>query len=74
MECGVRTTRHHDAFCLFDDKGNDCTSVKTAAPRDQVAEYEAAVGKAGLRVGFYYSPLDRRIPGFSIFSRPGAAC
>ena len=46
-----------------DDKGNDFTSVWTAAHRDLVAEYAAAVRKAGLRVGFYYSPLDWRFPG-----------
>ncbi len=64
MKYMVLTTRHHDGFCLFDDKGNDFTSVKTAAHRDLVAEYAAAVRKAGLRVGFYYSPLDWRFPGF----------
>jgi alpha-L-fucosidase len=62
MKYMVLTTRHHDGFCLFDDKGNDFTSVKTAAHRDFVAEYVAAVRKAGLRVGFYYSPLDWRFP------------
>ncbi len=64
MKYMVLTTRHHDGFCLFDDKGNDFTSAKTAAHRDFVAEYAAAVRKAGLRVGFYYSPLDWRFPGF----------
>jgi alpha-L-fucosidase len=64
MKYMVLTTRHHDGFCLFDDKGNDFTSVKTAAHRDFVAEYAEAVRKAGLRVGFYYSPLDWRFPGF----------
>jgi len=64
MKYMVLTTRHHDGFCLFDDKGNDFTSVKTAAQRDLVGEYAAAVRMAGLRVGFYYSPLDWRFPGF----------
>ena len=64
MKYMVLTTRHHDGFCLFDDKGNGFTSVKTAARRDLVAEYAAAVRQAGLRVGFYYSPLDWRFPGF----------
>jgi alpha-L-fucosidase len=49
---------------MFDDPGNPFTSVNTAAHRDFVAEYVAAVRKAGLRVGLYYSPLDWRFPGF----------
>ena len=64
MKYMVLTTRHHDGFCLFDDPGNSFTSVQTAAHRDFVAEYVKAVRQAGLRVGFYYSPLDWRHPGF----------
>jgi alpha-L-fucosidase len=64
MKYVVLTTRHHDGFCLFDDPGNRFTSVQTAARRDFVAEYVQAVRRAGLRVGFYYSPLDWRYPGF----------
>jgi len=60
----VLTTRHHDGFCLFDSKVSDFTSVKTAAKRDFVAEYAEAVRKAGLKVGFYYSLLDWRFPGY----------
>jgi alpha-L-fucosidase len=64
MKYMVLTARHHDGFCLFDDKGNNFTSVKTAAQRDLVAEYVSAVRNAGLHVGLYYSPLDWRFPGF----------
>jgi alpha-L-fucosidase len=64
MKYTVLTTRHHDGFCLFDSKTSDFTSVKTAAQRDFVADYVKAVRKAGLHVGFYYSPLDWRFPGF----------
>lgn len=64
MKYMVLTARHHDGFCLFDDKGNDFTSVKTAAHRDLVGEYVSAVRKAGLRAGLYYSPLDWRFPGY----------
>jgi alpha-L-fucosidase len=64
MKYVVLTSRHHDGFCLFDDGENPFTSVKSAAHRDIVAEYVKAVGKAGLRVGLYYSPLDWRFPGF----------
>ncbi|MGB2938451.1 MAG: alpha-L-fucosidase [Phycisphaerae bacterium] len=60
----VLTTRHHDGFCLFDSQVSDFTSAKTAAGRDFVAEYVKACRKAGLRVGFYYSLLDWRFPGY----------
>lgn len=64
MQYMVLTARHHDGFCLFEDKGNDFTTVETAARRDVVKEYVAAARKAGLRVGLYYSPLDWRFPGY----------
>jgi len=62
----VLTTRHHDGFCLFDSKKSmgNFTSVQTAAKRDFVAEYVKACRKAGLKVGFYYSWLDWRFPGY----------
>jgi alpha-L-fucosidase len=60
----VITTRHHDGFCLFDSKVSDFTAPKTAAGRDFVAEYVKAARKAGLRIGFYYSLLDWRFPGY----------
>lgn len=74
MKYVVLTTRHHDGFCLFDSDASDFTSVKTAAGRDFVAEYVAAARKAGLKVGFYYSWLDWRFPGyFDMKARPESA-
>jgi alpha-L-fucosidase len=64
MKYIVLTSRHHDGFCLFNDPTNNFTSMKTSAHRDFVAQYVAAVRKAGLHVGLYYSPLDWRFPGF----------
>jgi alpha-L-fucosidase len=64
MKYMVLTARHHDGFCMFDDTGNNFTTVNSAAHRDVVREYVAAVRQAGLRVGLYYSPLDWRFPGF----------
>ena len=60
----VLTTRHHDGFCLFDSAVSDFTSVKCTAKRDFVAEYVEAFRRAGLKVGFYYSLLDWRFPGY----------
>ncbi len=64
MKYVVLTTRHHEGFCLFDSKVSDFTSVKTASKRDFAAEYVKAARKAGLKVGFYYSLLDWRFPGY----------
>ncbi len=64
MKYMVLTTRHHDGFALFDDPGNDFTSVATAAHRDFVADYVKAARDGGMLVGLYYSPLDWRYPGF----------
>ena len=64
MKYVVLTSHHHDGFALFDDPQSSFTSVKSAAHQDIVAAYVAAVRKAGLRVGLYYSPLDWRYPGF----------
>jgi len=64
MKYMVMTTRHHDGFCLFDSQVSDFTSVKTAAKRDFVADFVNAARKAGMKVGFYYSLLDWRFPGY----------
>ncbi|HIE43432.1 MAG TPA: alpha-L-fucosidase [Candidatus Omnitrophica bacterium] len=64
MKYMVLTTRHHDGFCLFDSKVSNFTSVKTRAKRDFVAEYVKACRKRGMRIGFYYSLLDWRFPGY----------
>ena len=64
MKYMVLTSRHHDGFALFNDPGNNFTTVSTAAHRDVVKEFVAAVRQAGLHVGLYYSPLDWRFPGF----------
>ena len=64
MKYTVLTARHHDGFALFDDPGSNFTAMRSAAHHDFVGDYVAAVRKAGLRVGLYYSPLDWRYPGF----------
>lgn len=64
MKYVVLTTRHHEGFCLYDSQVSDFTSVKTAARKDFVADYVKAARKAGLKVGFYYSLLDWRFPGY----------
>ena len=64
MKYMVLTTRHHDGFCLFDSKTSDFKATNSAAEKDFVREYVEACREAGLKVGFYYSPLDWRFPGY----------
>lgn len=58
------TTRHHDGYCLWDSKYTNYTSMKQAPGRDFVREYVDAMHEAGLKVGFYYSWCDFRIPAY----------
>jgi len=64
MKYIVLTTRHHDGFSLFDSAVSDFTAPKTAAGRDLIAEYVSACRKARMKIGFYYSLLDWRFPGY----------
>jgi len=64
MKYMVLTTRHHDGFCLWDSDTTDYTAPKTRAGRDLVGEYVKACRKAGMRIGFYYSLLDWRMPAY----------
>ncbi len=60
----VLTTRHHEGFSLFDSKYSDFTSAQRGCKRDIVREYVDAARAEGLKVGFYYSLLDWRYPGY----------
>ncbi len=64
MKYMVLTTRHHDGFSLFDSRASSFNAVNSAARRDLVAEYVEACRGEGLKVGFYYSPMDWRYPGY----------
>lgn len=63
----VLTTRHHDGFALWDSKVNPFNAAKIGPRRDLVAPFAEAVRKAGLRLGFYYSPASWAHPDY-----PGA--
>lgn len=62
----VMTTRHHDGFSLFASQASyrHFDAPHSAARRDLVAPWVKAVRRRGLRVGFYYSPLDWRFPAY----------
>jgi len=62
----VMTMRHHDGFSLFASPASygHFDAPHSAARRDLVAPWVRAVRRHGLRVGFYYSPLDWRFPAY----------
>jgi len=58
MKYIVFTTKHHCGFCMWDTKTTDFNIINTPYNKDIVKEYVDGVSKAGLAVGFYYSPED----------------
>lgn len=58
MKYIVLTTKHHSGFCLWDTKTTDFNIMNTPYGKDFLKEYVEGVRKAGLKVGFYYSPED----------------
>ena len=58
------TTRHHDGYCLWNTATTDYSAAQQAPKRDFVAEFCAAMRRAGLRVGLYYSWCDWRVPAY----------
>lgn len=66
MQYMVMVTKHHDGFALWDSEASkdNFNSMFSAANKDFVRAYADAARKNDLKVGFYYSPLDWRFPGF----------
>jgi len=56
----VLTAKHCDGFCLWPTATIDYHIGLTPFRRDVCGELAAAVRKAGLRIGWYYSPMDWR--------------
>lgn len=52
------TTKHHSGFCMWDTKTTDFNIMNTPYRKDLLKEMVAATRKAGLQVGFYFSPED----------------
>lgn len=66
----VITTKHHDGFCMFDAPGTDYKITNTPFGRDICLELADACKRAGMRLGFYYSPPDMRHQGYRDTSKP----
>lgn len=58
MKYVVFTTKHHSGFCMWDTETTDFNITNTPYKKDVLKEYVEGVRKAGLAVGFYYSPED----------------
>ena len=58
MKYVVFTTKHHSGFCMWDTKTTDFKITNTPYKKDLLKEYVEGVRKAGLAVGFYFSPED----------------
>jgi alpha-L-fucosidase len=54
----VLTAKHCDGFCLWPTKVIDYHIGRTPFQRDICGELADAVHEAGLRLGWYYSPMD----------------
>jgi len=60
----VITSKHHDGFCMFDAPGTDYKITRTPFGRDICLELAQACSRAGMPLGFYYSPPDLHHPGY----------
>src|ERR1044072_4228980 len=52
------TTKHHSGFCMWDTKTSGFIIMNPPYHKDLLKEFVEATRKAGLQVGFYFSPED----------------
>jgi alpha-L-fucosidase len=64
MRYMVFTSKHHDGFCMFDTQLTDYKITNSPFQRDVVGELAAACHAGGLRLGYYYSPVDWHHPDY----------
>jgi alpha-L-fucosidase len=62
MKYMVLTAKHCDGFCLWHSSVDEYSIANTPFKRDVCGELAEAAHKAGMRVGWYYSPMDWRDP------------
>lgn len=58
----VLTAKHCDGFLLWDSKADDYNIMHTPFKRDVCAELAHAAHEQGMRIGWYFSPIDWRDP------------
>jgi len=64
MKYLVFTSKHHDGFSMFDSKLTDYKISNSPFKRDVVGELADACHKSGLKLGYYYSPVDWYHPDY----------
>ena len=64
MKYMVLTAKHCDGFLLWHSQASDYHIGATPFQRDICAELSAAARQAGVRIGWYFSPMDWRDPDF----------
>ena len=64
MKYVVLTAKHCDGFLLWDSKVDGYNITATPFKRDLCAELVKAVRADGLKLGWYFSPMDWRDPDF----------
>src|SRR5512140_2836086 len=62
MKYMVLTAKHCDGFCLWHSKVDDYSIANTPFKRDVCGELSTAAHKSGMKIGWYYSPMDWRDP------------
>jgi alpha-L-fucosidase len=74
QEAGMRyiviTSKHHDGFCMFDAPGTEYKITNTPYGKDICLELAQACARAGMPLGFYYSPPDMHHPGYRDTRKP----
>jgi alpha-L-fucosidase len=60
----VLTAKHCDGFLLWHSHASDYNIAHTPFQRDVCAELAQAARRQGLRIGWYFSPMDWRDPDF----------
>ncbi len=66
----VLTAKHCDGFLLWPSQASDYNISRTPFRRDVCAELATAARAAGLKIGWYFSPMDWRDPDFRTERNP----
>jgi alpha-L-fucosidase len=64
MKYMVLTAKHCDGFLLWHSKASDYNISQTPFKRDICAELAKAAHAQGMKIGWYFSPMDWRDPDF----------
>jgi alpha-L-fucosidase len=62
MKYMILTAKHCDGFCMWRSGLDQYSIASTPFKRDVCGELAGAAHKAGMRIGWYYSPMDWRDP------------